>query len=392
MPDDTPTVSLRTVETLAGIDDAQWDACALAPGSAGSPFLSHRFLKALEDSKSVGRRTGWQPQYLLAESADGTLLGAVPLYVKNHSQGEYIFDHGWAQAFERAGGRYYPKLQAAIPFTPVPGPRLFARPGPLEGAVKDALIDMMAEMAKDNGISSVHATFCTQDEWKRFGERGWSLRLGQQYHWSNEGYKTFDDFLAALSSRKRKAIRKERQSVVKEGLTVRALSGSDIKSEHWDTFFAFYMDTGGRKWGTPYLTRSFFEILGATMADKVVLILAEADGRPVGGALNLKGDDTLYGRYWGCLESHAFLHFEACYYQAIDYAIAHGLQRVEAGAQGDHKIQRGYLPVPTYSAHWIVDARFRRAIDDYLKRERPAVEQEIEGLMQFSPFRKENEA
>ena len=392
MPDDTPTVSLRTVETLAGIDDAQWDACALAPGSAGSPFLSHRFLKALEDSKSVGRRTGWQPQYLLAESADGTLLGAVPLYVKNHSQGEYIFDHGWAQAFERAGGRYYPKLQAAIPFTPVPGPRLFARPGPLEGAVKGALIDMMAEMAKDNGISSVHATFCTQDEWKRFGERGWSLRLGQQYHWSNEGYKTFDDFLAALSSRKRKAIRKERQSVVKEGLTVRALSGSDIKSEHWDTFFAFYMDTGGRKWGTPYLTRSFFEILGATMADKVVLILAEADGRPVGGALNLKGDDTLYGRYWGCLESHAFLHFEACYYQAIDYAIAHGLQRVEAGAQGDHKIQRGYLPVPTYSAHWIVDASFRRAIDDYLTRERPAVEQEIEGLMQFSPFRKENEA
>ncbi len=392
MPDDTATVSLRTVETLAGIDDAQWDACALAPGSAGSPFLSHRFLKALEDSKSVGRRTGWQPQYLLAESADGTLLGAVPLYVKNHSQGEYIFDHGWAQAFERAGGRYYPKLQAAIPFTPVPGPRLFARPGPLEGAVKDALIDMMAEMAKDNGISSVHATFCTQDEWKRFGERGWSLRLGQQYHWSNEGYKTFDDFLAALSSRKRKAIRKERQSVVKEGLTVRALSGSDIKSEHWDAFFAFYMDTGGRKWGTPYLTRSFFEILGATMADKVVLILAEADGRPVGGALNLKGDDTLYGRYWGCLESHAFLHFEACYYQAIDYAIAHGLQRVEAGAQGDHKIQRGYLPVPTYSAHWIVDASFRRAIDDYLKRERPAVEQEIEGLMQFSPFRKENEA
>ena len=392
MPDDTPTVSLRTVETLAGIDDAQWDACALAPGSAGSPFLSHRFLKALEDSKSVGRRTGWQPQYLLAESADGTLLGAVPLYVKNHSQGEYIFDHGWAQAFERAGGRYYPKLQAAIPFTPVPGPRLFARPGPLEGAVKGALIDMMAEMAKDNGISSVHATFCTQDEWKRFGEHGWSLRLGQQYHWSNEGYKTFDDFLAALSSRKRKAIRKERQSVVKEGLTVRALSGSDIKSEHWDTFFAFYMDTGGRKWGTPYLTRSFFEILGATMADKVVLILAEADGRPVGGALNLKGDDTLYGRYWGCLESHAFLHFEACYYQAIDYAIAHGLQRVEAGAQGDHKIQRGYLPVPTYSAHWIVDVSFRRAIDDYLTRERPAVEQEIEGLMQFSPFRKENEA
>jgi predicted N-acyltransferase len=389
MPDDTPSVTLRVVESLAGVDAAQWDACALAPGAAACPFLSHGFLKALEDSKSVGRRTGWQPQYLLAEAPDGTLLGAVPLYLKSHSQGEYIFDHGWAQAFERAGGRYYPKLQAAVPFTPVPGPRLFARPGPLEGAVKDALIDMMAEMAKDNGISSVHATFCAKSDWDRFGARGWLQRIGQQYHWHNEGYKTFDDFLAALASRKRKAIRKEREAVRKEGLVIHQLSGADIKPRHWDAFFAFYMDTGGRKWGSPYLTRSFFDVLGATMADKVVLIMAEADGRPVGGALNLKGEDTLYGRYWGCLESHAFLHFEACYYQAIDYAIAHGLARVEAGAQGDHKIQRGYLPVPTYSAHWIVDAGFRRAVDDYLKRERPAVLNEIEGLKQYSPFRKE---
>jgi len=391
MPDDSPTLSLRVVDTLAAIEPAEWDACALAPGASGNPFLSHAFLKALEDSKSVGRRTGWQPQYLLAESADGSLIGAVPLYMKSHSQGEYVFDHGWAQALERAGGRYYPKLQAAVPFTPVPGPRLFARPGPAAEAVRGALIDMLAKIAGDNGISSVHATFCTEADWKRFGERGWLLRLGQQYHWQNQDYKTFDDFLAALSSRKRKAIRKERAAVQREGLSIRALSGADIKPEHWDAFFAFYMDTGGRKWGTPYLTRAFFDILGATMADKVVLVMAEAEGRPVGGALNLKGDDTLYGRYWGCLESHAFLHFEACYYQAIDYAIAHGLQRVEAGAQGDHKIQRGYLPVKTFSAHWIVDNGFRSAVDDYLARERPAVEQEIEGLMQYSPFRKENE-
>ncbi len=391
MPDDAPTIGLRVVDSLGAIDAAQWDACALAPGSAGNPFLSHRFLQALEDSKSVGRRTGWQPQYLLAESDDGTLQGAVPLYMKGHSQGEYVFDHGWAQAFERVGGRYYPKLQAAIPFTPVPGPRLFARPGPLAEAVRDAMIDMLAKIAGDNDISSVHVTFCTEADWKRFGARGWLLRLGQQYHWQNDGYRTFDDFLAALASRKRKAIRKERESVRKEGLVIHQLCGDDIKPQHWDAFFAFYMDTGGRKWGSPYLTRAFFDILGSTMADRVVLVMAEADGRPVGGALNLRGDDTLYGRYWGCLESHAYLHFEACYYQAIDYAIAHGLKRVEAGAQGDHKIQRGYLPVPTFSAHWIVDRRFRSAVDDYLRRERPAVEQEIEGLKQYSPFRKEHE-
>jgi hypothetical protein len=303
-----------------------------------------------------------------------------------------MFDHGWAQAFERAGGRYYPKLQAAVPFTPVPGPRLFVRPGPLAEAVCEAMIDMLAQIADDNGISSVHATFCSEQDWKRFAARGWLLRLGRQYHWANAGYGTFDDFLGALASRKRKAIRKERESVRREGLTIRQLSGADLKPRHWDAFFAFYMDTGGRKWGSPYLTRAFFDILGNTMADNVVLVMAEADGRPVGGALNLRGDDTLYGRYWGCLESHAFLHFEACYYQAIDYAITHGLTRVEAGAQGDHKIQRGYLPVKTYSAHWIVDRGFRRAVDDFLSRERPAVEEEIEALMQYSPFRKENES
>jgi len=392
MPDGAASVSLRIVDSLGGVDAAAWDACALVPDAQGNPFVCHAFLKALEDSGSVGRRSGWQPQYLLAEGADGTLWGAAPLYLKGHSQGEYIFDHNWARAFEQAGGNYYPKLQLAVPFTPVPGPRLFARPGPTEGAVRDALIDMLAKIAGDNRLSSVHATFCTERKWRRFGDRGWLQRLGHQYHWSNAGYRTFDDFLSALSSRKRKAIRKERDQVRREGLNIRTLSGAEITSDHWDAFFAFYMDTGGRKWGSPYLTRSFFDILGATMADRVVLVLAEADGRPVGGALNMRGDDALYGRYWGCLESHAFLHFEACYYRAIDYAIAHGLARVEAGAQGDHKLQRGYLPVPTYSAHWIVDPRFRRAVADYLERERPAVESEIRDLAAFSPFRKDGDA
>jgi len=381
------SITARVHHNVSEIDAVDWDRLA----GTGNPFTSHAFLTLLEESGSVGGRSGWSPLPLVIEDEAGAPAAALPAYLKTHSQGEYVFDHGWAQALERAGGRYYPKLQVAIPFTPVPGSRLFARPGPLADAVRDAMIEMLAKIAGDNGISSVHATFCNEEEWRRFGAHGWLQRLGQQYHWHNDGYGCFDDFLAALTSRKRKAIRKERESVRREGLSVRALSGSDIEPEHWDAFFAFYMDTGGRKWGTPYLTRSFFDILGETMSDKVVLVLAEADGRPVGGALNLKGDDTLYGRYWGCLESHAFLHFEACYYQAIDYAITHGLQRVEAGAQGEHKMQRGYLPVKTFSAHWIVDPAFRRAVDEYLKRERPAVEQEIEGLMLSSPFKKENE-
>ena len=378
MPDDSPTVGLRVVDSLSGVEAAQWDACALAPGSAGSPFLSYAFLKALEDSKSVGRRTGWQPQYLLAETDDGTLQGAVPLYVKSHSQGEYIFDHGWAQAFERAGGRYYPKLQAAVPFTPVPGPRLFVRPGPYADGVLDAMIDMLAKIADDNNISSVHATFCNEADWKRFGAHGWLQRLGRQYHWANEGYKTFDDFLGALASRKRKAIRKEREAVKREGLVIHQLCGDDIKAQPLGRLLRLLHGHRRPQVGLALPHPLLLRHPGRHLADKVVLVMAESDGRPVGGALNLKGDDTLYGRYWGCLESHAFLHFEACYYQAIDYAIAHGLQRVEAGAQGEHKIQRGYLPVKTYSAHWIVDPAFRRAVDNYLKQERPAVEQEID--------------
>jgi hypothetical protein len=346
---------------------------------------------ALEEGGSATAETGWLPQHLLLEDGSGALPGCMPCYLKSHSQGEYVFDHGWADAYMRAGGRYYPKLQASVPFTPVTGKRLLV-PACADQRQREALLLQAASQVTDRlRVSSLHVTFLTRDEWQLAGELGFLQRTDQQFHWQNEGYRSFDDFLDALVSRKRKAIRKERREALSGGIEIEWVTGRDLTEAHWDAFFAFYMDTGSRKWGSPYLTRSFFDILGSTMADKVVLVMAEADGRPVGGALNLKGDDTLYGRYWGCLESHAFLHFEACYYQAIDYAIAHGLQRVEAGAQGDHKIQRGYVPVPTFSAHWIVDPSFRRAIEDYLKRERPAVEQEIEGLKQYSPFRKENE-
>ena len=393
MPDGTIELAIRAVDTLAEIPAAEWDACAVPAGGDGNPFVSHAFLSALETSGSVGRRSGWLPQYLLAETADGRLLGAVPLYVKSHSYGEYVFDHGWADAFERAGGAYYPKLQVAVPFTPAPGPRLLVRPGDAQAAIADALCEALVELTRTNDFSSCHVTFCQEDEWHRLEAHGFLRRMGQQYHWTNQDYGSFDDFLAALSSRKRKAIRKERQAVVEAGLTMHALSGEQLEPRHWDAFYRFYMDTGSRKWGQPYLTRRFFDEIGRTMADQVVLVMAEnADGELVAGALNLRGRDTLFGRNWGCIEDYRFLHFEACYYQAIDYAIAHGLKRVEAGAQGEHKIQRGYLPVPVYSAHWIADPGFRRAVDDYLTRERPAIARQIEELATYSPFRKSDNA
>ena len=385
---DADSLTLRLIDGVGRVSEAAWDDCA----GADNPFVSHAFLKALEDSRSVGGRSGWQPRHAVLEDRAGRLLAAVPLYRKSHSYGEYVFDHGWAAAYERAGGRYYPKLQAAVPFTPVPGPRLLVAPCAEREAIREALVAGLVELAEAEPVSSLHITFPAEGDAEALEAGGLMLRTGLQYHWSNRGYGTFDDFLADLSSRKRKAIRKERREVAESGVTLRVLTGAAIEPRHWDAFFDFYISTSDRKWGSPYLTRSFFDILGASLADKVVLVMAESDGRAVGGALNLKGDDTLYGRYWGCLESHAFLHFEACYYQAIDYAIAHGLARVEAGAQGDHKIQRGYLPVKTYSAHWIVDPNFRRAVDNYLKQERPGVEQEITGLMQYSPFRKENES
>jgi len=383
MPDGREPMRIRTIGAIAEIQAAAWDACA----GDDNPFVCHAFLKALEDSRSVGPKTGWLPQHIVVEDGAGAVLAAAPTYVKGHSQGEYVFDHGWAQAYERAGGRYYPKLQVAVPFTPVPGPRLLVRPGTASSDARAALLHGMVEVAKRLNVSSLHITFPHEADKLALDEAGLMMRLGCQYHWTNRGYRNFDDFLADLASRKRKSIRKERREAVADGIAIRALSGDEIKPRHWDAFFSFYMDTGGRKWGRPYLTRPFFECIGASMADRIVLMLAEQNGRPVAGALNLRGREALYGRNWGCLGEFKFLHFETCYYQAIDYAIAHGLARVEAGAQGEHKIQRGYLPTPTWSAHWIRDPNFATAVEDFLGRERRAMETEMRELATYSPFR-----
>ncbi|MCP5368896.1 MAG: N-acetyltransferase [Hyphomicrobiales bacterium] len=385
MPDGTERTQITVLPAIDEIPAAEWDACA----GDGDPFLSHAFLAALERSGSAGAEAGWAPQHLVIEDGDGRAAACAPLYLKNHSYGEYVFDWSWAEAYHRAGGRYYPKLQCAVPFTPATGRRLLLRPGAAE-KLEVALMGGMVELARQHGASSVHVTFPTRDQWRRFGQQGWLLRLGQQYHWENAGYRDFDDFLDALSSRKRKTLRKERREVVEAGIRFRVLSGADIQEAHWDTFFRFYLDTHDRKWGQNYLNRKFFSLLGEAMADRVVLVLAEADGRAVAGALNLRGGDTLFGRYWGCRESYKFLHFETCYYQAIDYAIAHGLRWVEAGAQGPHKIQRGYLPRATYSAHWIADPGLREAISRYLDHERPAVEAEIAELAQRSPYKRDD--
>ncbi len=381
-------ITVKVVPRIADLPAAEWDDCA----GDDNPFVSHAFLLALEESGSVGARAGWLPQHLALEGPGGRLLGAVPFYLKSHSYGEYIFDHGWAHAYERAGGRYYPKLLSAVPFTPVTGPRLLTRPEPERERVEPLLTAAMIELAGQLGASSVHVNFLPEAQWRRLGEAGFLLRTGQQYHWHNRGYGSFDDFLAALSSRKRKAIRKERRQVAEAGIRLRCLTGADLEERHWDAFYRFYRNTTDRKWGrSAYLTRDFFSRLGATMADKVVLVIAEADGRIVAGALNLRGRNALFGRNWGCSERYPFLHFEACYYQAIEYAIEHGLQRVEAGAQGEHKIQRGYLPVPTYSAHWIADPGFRRAVAAFLEQERSAVADDIATLTEeLSPFRRDD--
>lgn len=386
MPDSAQEITIRTVEGLAEVPAAAWDTCA----GPDNPFVSHAFLLALEESGSADADAGWLPRHLLVEDAAGTLLGCAPLYVKSHSYGEYVFDHGWADAWERAGGRYYPKLLCGVPFTPVPGPRLLTAPGAQAERIEAALAAGMVEVGRQLRVSSLHVNFLPERQWRLLGELGLLQRTGQQFHWENRDYADFDGFLASLNSRKRKAIRKERREVVEAGVTLRALSGGEIEERHWDAFWRFYRNTSDRKWGSAYLTREFFSRIGETMADKVVLVVAEANERIVAGALNLRGTDTLYGRNWGCSAHYPFLHFEACYYQAIDYAIRHGLKRVEAGAQGQHKIQRGYLPVTTYSAHWIADPRFRRAVADYLEREREAVAEGIEELTEFSPFRKED--
>ena len=383
------SLSARLVDRIASIPAAAWDACASGEGDGGpdNPFVSHAFLDALEQSGSVGRKAGWLPQHLVIEDGAGTILAVAPLYIKTHSQGEYVFDHGWAEAYDRAGGRYYPKLQVAAPFTPVPGPRLLVRTGRQEREARAALISALISAVENSGMSSLHVTFASRAESDLLEQVGFLTRIGVQYHWHNDGYGTFDDFLAALNSRKRKAIRKERAAVGDYGLDIRAYEGAELTKRHWDAFFAFYMDTGSRKWGRPYLNRDFFARIADTMRDRIVLVLAEKDGQPVAGALNLKGPQALYGRNWGCLEDYRFLHFELCYYRAIDYAIAHKLPRVEAGAQGEHKIQRGYLPAETYSSHWIADPRLKAAISDFLDRERAYIAQEKATLDEMSPYR-----
>ena len=373
-------------ETLTEISAADWDAIAAPEQATGrplDPFTTHRFLNALTASRSTGTGTGWTARPMCLHE-EGTLLAATPLYVKAHSQGEYIFDHGWAQGFERAGGRYYPKLQIAVPFTPATGRRFLGAPGH-----RAALWQAAISVAAQNNLSSLHATFCTEDEAEALGGIDGTLhRVTQQFHWLNNGYADFSDFLAQLSSRKRKMIRKERETARASGLNIRALTGDDIQPTHWDAFWQFYQDTGARKWGTPYLTRAAFTHLHETMRDDMLLVLAFDGDRPVAGALNFIGRDTLYGRYWGCAEDHPCLHFELCYYQAIDFAIAQGLARVEAGAQGEHKLARGYLPTPVHSLHWIADPGFRGAVAQYLTAERRAVDEEIEVLTKYGPFRR----
>ena len=378
------TVTVRVHRAISEIPAATWDACA----GAVNPTVSHAFLSALEDSGSTTTRTGWTPQHLSLAGPGGQIVGVVPLYAKTHSYGEYIFDYGWADAYERAGGRYYPKLLSAVPFTPVPGPRLLLHPdAPAEA--RSHLLAGMIEFTRRRRISSLHVNFPEPGEADTLTEAGFLQRVGQQFHWTNAGYRDFDDFLAALNSRKRKAVKKERREALAPGLEVEALTGSDLKPRHWDAFFEFYLATSDRKWGAAYLNRRFFAMIGERMPDKIVLVMARRGTKYVAGAFNLVGGDTIYGRNWGSYGDYKFLHFECRYYQAIEFAITHGLKRVEAGAQGPHKIQRGYLPVPTYSAHWLPDPVFRRAVAQFLARERQMIEHKMEGLAQFSPFRHE---
>ncbi|VTZ27744.1 GNAT family N-acetyltransferase [Methylocella tundrae] len=404
--------------SIARIDAAEWDACAnpdarsrvasdratavaAAPalfdaieeaaarddGERFNPFLTHAFLKALETSKSVSPAAGWSSAHVLVKDANGRLAAAAPTYLKSHSMGEYVFDFGWADAYQRAGLDYYPKLQVAAPFTPVTGRRLLLSPGHGEAA-RHALIAGLRACREAVGASSIHVTFPTKADWEALGSEGFLQRTGQQFHFINKGYATFDDFLNDLASRKRKMIRRERKEALAAGVEIECLTGSDIKDEHWDAFFLFYTDTGARKWGTPYLTRAFFESIGAAMADDILLVMAKRAGRYIAGAINFLGKDALYGRNWGAIEDHPFLHFEVCYYQAIAFAISRGLSRVEAGAQGEHKLARGYGPVATYSAHEIADPRFARAIDDYLKRERLQSEMTLADYAEQTPFKK----
>jgi uncharacterized protein len=401
----TAALNVHALGAIGQVDPAGWDSCANPAGESAraaitnaqpideestyNPFISHAFLSSLEDSGSVGGRSGWQAHHLLVKTADGSLFGAAPCYVKSHSRGEYVFDRGWAEAYERAGGNYYPKLQVAVPFTPATGRRLLVCPGQYADVARQALAAGLIELCRLDDASGVHVTFATEPEWQFLGQQGFLQRTDQQFHWANSGYASFEDFLAALSARKRKTIKRERRDALANDVTVHWLSGSDLTEGVWDAFFQFYMETGSRKWGRPYLTRPFYSLVGNRMRDQVLLVMAKRAGRWIAGAINFIGSHTLFGRHWGAIEHHPFLHFELCYYQAIDYAITHKLNFVEAGAQGEHKIARGYMPKTTHSAHYIADAGLRRAIADYLVRERAYVAAAGAELATLAPYRKD---
>jgi predicted N-acyltransferase len=386
--DQGAALSVSVLKGARDIGPEEWDRCANPPHRTYNPFLAHAFLLSLEESGSASAKMGWFPAHLALRDRCGALAALLPSYLKSHSYGEYVFDHAWAQAYERAGGRYYPKLQSAIPFTPVTGPRMLVRPGFPESEARAHLAAAAIQTVKQYRASSWHVAFATGEEWEALGKLGLLQRTDTQYHWHNRGYEDFGEFLAALASRKRKTVRKEREQARAAGISIEWLTGSDIKEMHWDAFFDFYLDTGSRKWGSPYLNRAFFSLVGERMADRILLVMAKRDGSYVAGALNFIGGDTLYGRYWGCLETHNFLHFEACYYQAIDYAIANKLAHVEAGAQGDHKLARGYAPETTYSLHYFADPGLASAVESYLRQERKAVEREQEVMSEALPYKR----
>ncbi len=400
-----PKLTVRIARSMSEVDAAAWDACAnpqaltladiegdaeaAAQKERHNPFISHAFLNVLETSGSATAKTGWTPLHVLVEDTDGKLLACAPCYAKTHSMGEYVFDYAWADAYERAGGRYYPKLQVCVPFTPVQGRRLLVAPGPQSADARAYLIGGLRALREKTGASSIHVTFPNKIDCEDLASAGMLSRTGKQFHFFNENYETFEDFLAALSSHKRKTIRRERRDALRNGIEIELVTGSAIGEQHWDAFYAFYMDTGSRKWGRPYLTRKYYSQVGQAMADRILLVMAKRNGRYVAGAINFIGDDALYGRNWGCLEEHPFLHFELCYYQAIDYAIQHKLARVEAGAQGEHKLARGYKPVTTYSAHDIADRNFSRAVENFLEEERREIARVIEVYGEHVPFKKD---
>ncbi len=386
-PEHTDAVRIRVEGAIANIPAAEWDACANPEGAVYNPFMSHDFLRCLEESGCVSNDTGWSPRHLVLDGDDGP-RGVMPLYLKSNSMGEFVFDHAFADAYHRAGGEYYPKLQCAAPFTPAAGPRILVRDKNDAALVERILLQGALQLMEAEDASSLHVTFLGGDEWRRLGGVGLLMRNGIQFHWQNDGYRTFDDFLAAFSSRKRKAVKKERRDALASGLKVEWLTGAQLTEAHWDAFFRFYLDTGDRKWGRPYLNRRFFSLVSAAMADRILLMMVKDGERYIAGALNFIGGDALYGRYWGCIEERPYLHFEVCYYQAIDYAIANGLARVEAGAQGEHKLARGYLPEITYSVHAFAHPGLQRAAADYMVREMRAIEAQRAQLLEMSPFKK----